>query len=228
MTIWTSGAAEAQQYGRQSAGLADVYLSIGVGLATYKSEAVQSNDTNVTSGYTLGFSGGPERELIFALTNESSTTSFTYANSTSTSSIATTFQDTLMAYRWGFIYLGLVFSQTQILASNLDTDYMDSLATGQGFAFGARVPVRKSAYIILDYLSSNTTVTKDVVQSSGTETTLGARSDVFLGGLIAITKSLLKARIGYRQRTFAMTVAGSSSTELQTMTWIGLDFNLFL
>lgn len=208
--------------------LPSLYLSTGIGLATYKSEAVESNDTNFTIGYSLGIRGGTENELSMSVSSESSSTNFKYAGSQAKSKIATTFQDTALSYHWGYIYFGLVFSHSEMTATNQDASYLDNIALATGFNGGTIIPVGKGSHIFIDFTQTSASATKDIVQGSTNAVKLGSRSDIFIGGIIKLTRSLLSTRIGYKQRTFAVSVSGKTFQEQQTMTWIGLDFNVFL
>ena len=203
------------------------YLDVGTGITTYKSEALESNDTSITIGYALGIYAGQDKELGFALNNETNTTDFTYANSTLKSKMATTFQDTIMRYRLGPIYFGPTFNQTTIESTNQDVQYLDLMASGLGGNAGLLLELRKDSKFFIDVLFSTASVTKEAIQTINT-VSIGSRTDLHMGGIIKISRSLLNMQIGYKHRTFGVTVSGTSYTETLSYTWIGLGMNTFL
>lgn len=205
----------------------DISLSFGIGLQTYKSLTVESTNTSSASGYKLLFRGGREQQLSMALEKETSSTSFTYRDSSLTSSISTIFQTSSFNYHLGPVYFGLAFAQAQILSSNLSADFLDGISLSQGFAFGLLLPIGKSTTIFFDALSLSPIATKDNVQGVNGAAAFGSRTDLFIGSVFKITKSFLNGRIGYKRRSFAITAAGATKNEEQTMTWIGIETNFF-
>ena len=112
-------------------------FDIGFGFTTYKSEAVKSNDTSNSTGYTLSLTGGSRDQMNMLLRTDGNSTNFSYAKVTTTSSIKTSTQDTILRYRLGSFYAGLVYSQMDFNIVKEGDDYLDGLAKGNGFNAGA-------------------------------------------------------------------------------------------
>jgi hypothetical protein len=199
-----------------------VFLELGGGLTTYKSKLVTSNDTSISTGYSLGLNGGADKNIGALLRNESNTTNFEYGVNGTTSQIQSNFQDFLLRYRLGFFYLGPVFSQTAFKVKRYGVAYLDTLGSGIGFNGGLMFIVARNSEIFLDYTSTSTSTVKDVVQSSTSKVGIGSRSEIYLGSKIPITRSVLNFFFGYKQRTYSISVSGQNSSELQTTTWVGL------
>ena len=205
-----------------------IYLNLGGGITTYKSLAVKSNDTSFTVGYKIGAYAGREKNIGFFVNNESNATNFVYAENETKSKIETSFQDAAILYRWGVLELGPVFSDQSVAMTRQDELYLDHIGSGIGAHVGLLVNVSRDTSFFLEFTQVTISELKETIQDiNTTPVTGGARSDIFLGGIIQITRSLLDMRIGYKQRTFVVTVGGESFEEVQTFTWIGLGLKGF-
>lgn len=203
-------------------------FNLGGGLTTYKSEVVQSNDTSFSFGYGLGVYGGRTNNFGMYFSNELNTTDFVYADSEQKSKIITSFQDTLIRYRWGPLYFGPAFTQMLMTTTRQDAEYLDFLATGIGFHTGLRIEFKRESIVFLEVLSANSSTTKEAIQDPlAVPVSVGTRTDIHMGGIIKLTRSLLDMQIGYKQRIYGVTVGGESFSETVTFTWIGLGFSLY-
>lgn len=199
-----------------------IYLDIGSGLSTYKSKLVTSNDTGFTTGYTLGMNGSQNNYVGAQLRNDSNTTNFEYGVNDTNSKIISNFQDFVLLFRLGFFYLGAVFSQSQIKVNRYDVDYLDLLGTGYGGNVGFSFLLGKRASIFLDVVTASSGQVKESIQGTEVPTGIGSRTDIFAGGSIQLTKSLLDFTIGIKQRSYSLSVADESFNELLSTTWLGL------
>ena len=204
------------------------FFNLGGGLTTYKSEVVKSNDTSFSFGYGLGVFGGRTNSFGMYFGNELNTTDFVYADSEQKSKVVTSFQDTLIRYRWGPFYIGPAFTQMLMTTTRQDVEYLDFLATGIGFHTGLRINFKRESVVFLEVLSASSSATKEAVQDpTSTPVSVGARTDIHMGGIIKLTKNLLDLQIGYKQRTYAITVGSESFLETVTFTWIGFGLNMY-
>ena len=55
------------------------------------------------------------------------------------------------------------------------------------------------------------------------EVTIGSRTDIDLGGGFAITKRSVVGLIGFKQRTYSLTVDGESYSEQMNTTYLGFS-----
>jgi hypothetical protein len=198
-----------------------LFFNSGLGLATYKSQIVESNDTNQTIGYALSLDDGEDWSMTFA--RELSKTGFTYADSDAKSSITLALEDTILSYHLGWVLLGLVFSHGDLTSTNQDVDQLNLMSLSQGAYLGFHGELAKSTEVFLDVIYTTATKTKDSVQPDTDQPKMGTRMDIFAGGKVNITKSMVKALLGYKRRTMDFTVASKSKKEEQTMTWVGLE-----
>ena len=202
------------------------YVDFGVGLSTYKSEAVESNDTSVAGGYTLGINAGRENTVEMLVSTETSTTNFSYASSEDKSKIDTNIQDVILRVRWGPVYIGPVFNQMQFVVSRRDVEYLDSMGAGNGLNTGTVFEVGKGNLVFVDVISATTLAVKEAVQdSTSAAVSYGPRTEVQFGGILKLTKRLLDMKISYKQRNYSVTVGDETFNEIQTFTWIGLGLN---
>ncbi|MCB9229534.1 MAG: hypothetical protein H6618_07980 [Deltaproteobacteria bacterium] len=208
--------------------LPSVRFDAGVGLMTYKSLAVASNDTSVTTGYRISAYAGTNKNIGFFIRQENNTTGFAYADSDLTSTVVTGFQDSALLYRWRFLSLGPVFVQRSMVITKRGEDYLDHLGTGIGGHVSLLFHINRDSRVFAEYTQASISSLKEVVQDSNVTTvTAGPRSDLFIGGMIQLTRSLLDLRIGYRQRTWSLSVDGESFNEVQTATWLGFGLRGF-
>ena len=223
-----------------------VSTKLALGLTTYKSKMLQSNDTGFTLGYGFGVSSGGEHGMSMNLEREQSTIAFQLNNG----SLALETQDVDLTYRWGPDYLGAIFANTSWYAksppdadanSYLDQDavaqdYLDVLATGYGARTGLIIPMarRNSLYLDVRYATSSKvqqtipeeTSTAGISGTSpalGRKVGLGARMSIDLGASLALTRDILSLIAGYRYRTYAVTIESNTFSELHTSTYIGLQ-----
>lgn len=187
--------------------------------STHKSEIAENNDTGSGFSYQLGGYAGKERNLGFFLRNETLSTTFELNSSTS----AQTWQDTIIRYRWGYLYLGPMFSTLSYTVNLAGTDTVDSVATGTGGNVGLLFPIGNVGSLTIDVVSVSMAKT---VNELTTTTAVGARQDIDLGASIDLTADLIDLVFGYRQQTFAVTTA-SSYSELVLSTYLGLQFSIY-
>lgn len=203
-----------------------VFLELGIGLTTYKSLVVESNDTANSQGYRLGINGGQEKNLSMFVNNESTSTNFIYAGSEEKSQIDTTFFDTVLRYYWGPFYFGAIFSQSSIVTLKQDVELTNATGSGMGGNLGLEFYINRNTLLFIDLLSVNTGDVIDSIQELETTTvSIGSRTEFFLGGSIRVLKDHFTLIIGYKYRSFSLTVGSDSYNELQTATWIGLGMN---
>ena len=204
------------------------FFNLGGGLTTYKSEVVKSNDTSFSFGYGLGVYGGRTNSFGMYFSNELNTTNFVYADSEQKSKVVTSFQDTLIRYRWGPFYIGPAFTQMLMKTTRQDDEFLDFLASGIGFHTGLRINFKRESVVFLEVLSASSSATKEAVQDpTATPVTASTRTDIHMGGIIKLTKSLVDMQIGYKQRVYGVSVGSESFSETVTFTWIGFGLNLF-
>lgn len=201
-------------------------FELGVGIATYKSKMVQSNDTSFSSGYKIGINAGLEKNLSVLIQSQSNTTNFEYADVETKSKVESTFQNTFIRYFWGPLYIGFGFDLSTLNVVLNDNEHMKSLSHGMGGTFGVIAPIGKNNMIYLDIASLSPTETMETVQIISSQTaSLGSRLDLELGGIINLSKDRFDLKIGYKQRTFAVTIGSETYSELQTMTMIAFTMN---
>lgn len=217
------------------------YLNMGGGYTVYKSEMVQSNDTSTTVFYGFGVYGGSNKSVGMAVQREQGTYTFALNGASITSMI----QDVHLRWRYGPVYLGAVLNTSQLEVSappdtngdgllDQDTDveeYMKVLNTGMGANVGAHMPIGRNAYVYVDVSSVTTSlVQQSYIENSETlangfterEIAIGPRTDIDLGGSIALTKNWLDLNFGFKQRTMGITVDSESFAETMTNTYLGL------
>lgn len=209
------------------------------GYSVYKSELVQSNDTSTTTSYGLGIWAGTQRNVGMALKRESST----FAFALNEAKLALDWQDTHVRYRFGPVYLGVMLSTSTWVVSappdadadgTLDPDadpedYLDFASSGYGLNAGTTVPIgkRSFAYVDLSYAAAGTVRQKAIEDAAGTltekEIELGPRTDIDIGGSIAVTKSVLDALVGFKQRSYNVSVDGTAYKEQLNTTYVGFS-----
>ncbi len=107
VTVFLAGVLGAKNlYANERSTFPVAYFDIEYGLfTTYKSSLIDFNDTGVTTAYSFGSFAGDDRIFGFSVRNE--TLSITFSPSSATAStIDTTWQDTGIKYRLGFMFLG--------------------------------------------------------------------------------------------------------------------------
>lgn len=214
---------ESTSYARS--GYPTFFIDINAGLLTYKSKFVNSNDTSISTQYNFGAYAGSQNQLGVIIKTSTNTTAFSLNSST----ITTTFQDSVFHYRWKMLYGGLILSQSTLAVSReADTDLaaleVDAIGTGYGFNAGLKLPIGRSSIVFFDASSISTSVIKEVNQE---DISLGSRTEINLGSIIPITKSMFNGQIGYTQRSYSITHSGTSYAEVQTMTWFGFSTAFF-
>lgn len=196
------------------------WFDVTYGLSsTYKSKMVLSNDTGSSITYSLGGYGGEANDLGFAIKKFSDSIAFELNDS----AIATSFQDSILKYRMAFFYVGVVFSQIEMIANKEGTDLVDSAGSGMGGNLGIILPIGRIGAFFLDVTSVTYSKTRNELTS---EVNTGARMDIDLGTSFDITRNLIDFLMGYRQRTLAITIDESYS-ELSMSTYLGLRFAFF-
>ncbi|MDD9950302.1 MAG: hypothetical protein OXT67_01930 [Zetaproteobacteria bacterium] len=200
---------------------------MGIGLTTHSSELLSSVATSNSTGYQLGFFGGREYEFEALIRNDTNTTAFAYANRDETSTLTTVFADNILRGYWGSMYLGVTFSTTDIVGELYQQAHLNMLSTGVGGNAGINYPFTKKNSFFLDITSVGASVTKDMVHVTAGETTtaMGNRMDISLGAASSLARGWLDFFIGYRQRTFSLSLDSTTSNETVTATLLGLNLH---
>ena len=187
--------------------------------STYKSKYVNMNDTGTDTMYSLGGNAGQDKNLGFMVRSDTQTTTFKINNS----KIASVWQDSILRYAIGPVYLGVNFSQISLLATQDGTKTIDAVGSGTGGNLGVNYDFEKSGLFYLDV----TTATLSAVRNSlDLKVKGGSRTDIDLGLGYHITKENFIFLLGYKQRTFTMS-ADTSYAEAMMTTYIGLRTALY-
>lgn len=196
-----------------------ISLVTSYGFTTFKSKLLEANDTGTALSYGIRGFAGKNSVIGFGVDLQSTSTSFEINNSSNSFS----WQDSVIRYRWTYVYLGPLFSTMNVTANNQGTDIIDMTASGIGGNFGFLVPLGPGGSLYLDY--SNVSYSKSV-NSLTTTASAGARSKIDIGSSISLTQSLVDLMFGYKQETLTIST-DSSYTETLLTTYIGVTFSLF-
>ena len=202
-------------YARDDNYVPTAFIKAGGGFSTYKSKMVDNNDTSTLIEYSIGAYAGTERDFGMILRRDQSTTPF----SLNSSSIAASWQDYIMRYRYGPVYLGVVLGSAEIDANKEgDAEFLKARGTGYGGNFGFMIPVGKYSMFNLDVLAVSDSTAVDLNKKS---ISIGQRMDYDMNASFDLTKSLFDFIVGYKYRTYSLSVDGTSYAELFTTTYIG-------
>lgn len=191
------------------------------GFATYKSKVVQSNDTSTLIEYGFGVFAGSDKSLGMFVRRDQNTTTFVL----NSSSITTVWQDVIVKYRWGPVYVGGILANNEMQVNNQgDANYLNELGSGYGVNAGLLIPIARVAYFGIDI--SDVSISK-AVDLNQKVVTMGSRLDIDINGSFAITKKILDFIVGYKYRTYSATVDGTAGAENLTATYLGLSGNFF-
>ncbi len=222
LLIWTD-IGLSSQIGRSGAA-ATFYLDTHFGLKSmYKSAAIAANNDSTTVRYAFGGYGGREKTMGYLLKTDTNTTSF-LINDTNKGSITTTWQDSIIRYRWGYMYLGIAYTTVTMTMTKETTEHLDLVGTGLGGNIGVIIPFGKSGLFYIDTISVAASTARNGSTTTPSATaTYGSRLDIDLGVTLDITSEVLDFAIGYMQRTIPLTVSSlsDSGTEQFFMTYIG-------
>lgn len=195
------------------------FLDTTFGLTTYKSKLINSNDTGTGLSYSIGGHAGESHEYGFLVRTDSNKTSFLLNES----SIATTWQDTILRYRMWAFYLGGVFSQIDLKVNDQGTDRLNVAASGYGGNVGFLIPINRIGAFYCDVVSVSVANFRNTLEE---EIKAGTRMDIDLGAHFDITRELLDLAVGYKQRTSTISVGGSN-VENYYVTYLGLRAALY-
>lgn len=219
------------------------FVNASGGYSVYKSEMVQSNDTSTTTSYGLGIWAGSQRNVGMMIKKETSAFAFALNDS----KLALDWLDTHIRYRFGPVYLGVVLATSTWLVSappdadgdgtldaNTDPeDFLDVATSGYGLNAGTVIPIGKSsnAYIDVTYAASSTVREKPITPTTGANAgtpvektiTMGPRMELDLGGSIALTKNVIDGLVGFKYRTYSLTVDGTAYKEQLNTTYVGIS-----
>lgn len=193
-----------------------VYLLADYGLGTYKSQLMESNDTNGIVTYGVGTSAGLMKPLTVEYKVETATTTFALEAST----IQMRWDTSTIKYRLWAFEVGVILGSVAAKANKAGTDLFDCAGNGYGQYFGIQIPVGKRSTIDI---KAAQVATSEVIDKKERSVAVGPRLDIEISSRIAITKKALDATIGYRRRANTLTSDGTAYSELQTATFIGFE-----
>lgn len=178
--------------------VAPMVVDLEYGRSTELSKAFESNDLGSSTRYSINAFAGKKGNLQFRLVNTTDTVSF----SLNESSVTANWQDTVLQYSWGWLYLNAMFSRLEIKASKASSEILDAAASGFGYGLGFQYAFGNSSMIYLDVLQVTPSETKNTLDS---DITIGARMEVDLATRIRLYKDWLDFTMGYRMRTTSYT-----------------------
>ena len=188
--------------------------------STYKSKYADMNDTGSDTMYSLGGNAGQERNLGFMVRTDTQDTTFKINDS----KIKTVWQDSVLRYSIGVFYLGVNFSQINLVASKAGTKTIDAAGSGTGGNLGINYDFDKNSGLF--YLDVTTATVATMRNSETLVVKGGSRTDIDLGLGYHITKESFVFLLGYKQRTFTLS-ADTSYAEAMMTTYIGLRTALY-
>lgn len=189
------------------------FLDTSFGLTTYKSKLVESNDTGTGLSYALGGYAGEDRKFGFLVKTDTSTTSFLL----NTSKVAVSWQDSILRYRLGPVYAGLLLTTIDLKVNNQGVDELDVSGSGTGGNLGFFYPIGRMGLFYFDASTVTLTNFRNVLAD---EVKGGTRLDLDMGAYFDLTRDFLDLAIGYRQRTTSFKVT-SSYDETFYVTYVG-------
>lgn len=195
------------------------FLDTTFGFTTFKSKLVDSNDTGTGLTYSLGGNAGVNRNYGFILRTDSSATTFALNES----KVTQVWQDTIIRYRLGYFYLGVLFDTLDFKVNSQGTELLDVAGSGMGGNAGFFVPIGRIGSFYLDATSVTLSTFRNVL---ATEVKGGSRMDIDLGANFDVTKQLLDFVVGYRQRTMSFTT-DQAYAEAYYITYLGFRFAVY-
>lgn len=196
-----------------------VYLDVRYGLSTIKSELLESNETSSSVGYGVGANAGAERNFGVKLWRESMSTKF-LLNETQ---FDATWQDLSFTYSWGWMALGgMVVSLDAAAKDAAGESIFTAVASGYGGIFSLDIPVQKGFFFTEARFATYSTITEKDEKTL----TIGPRMDISFGGKLPLTKRNLDMVFGYRQRTYPISLEGTSASEWVADTFLGFQWGL--
>ena len=198
-------------------------MQIGGGLSTYTSQLVSSVDTSTSSGVTFQTYSGSDGQMAAFVNQVNNTTSFQFTQGGTPSGSTTSFTDSGILFRFMWLLVGPVWSSLSAQINQEGTPHFNGTGVGTGFRGVLNIPISRGSHFFMSITQSSYGTFSESVQAENT-TSIGSRSDSFIGGRILLTKSLISMDMGYRQQSFALSLASTNASEVLTTTWIG--FNL--
>ena len=211
-------------------------IQVDIGTNTYESDAAESKES--ASGTTVSFSTAAGDNRLIGVNLRSAQNSVNFA--LNGSSMQTKWQDLMLSYRFGWIYpsIGATLSEVQIEKAN--AEYVDIYRASLGGGLAVRVPMWNKFVIYGDYrffekpsaprFADLTIGTGDAVPE-GTprklDATLGPRSEIDIGTNIDIAREFIDFVVGYRVKTYELTVEGENKNELQSGLYVGLKLGAY-
>ncbi len=193
-----------------------LHFSADGGTSTYKSELVESNDTATSIRYGMGLYAGADKLLGFGLRMDSQTTPFALNES----QIVSSWQETFLTYRWGYMHAGAIISLVNMSATQGETDLFDLTGNGYGATFGAFYPFSKDGSVRteINFVQINT-----IKETNQVDVSIGQRLDVDVGANFHLVKKRwLDLLVGYRMRTLSITLTETFAEQI-TSTYLGLS-----
>lgn len=205
--------AGAQEFDRR---LKTIYLGGDYGLSTYKSKLVESNDTGSITSYSIGANIGTDKSAAFVLRSDQSSIAFALNES----KIESSWRDTIIRYRWGYVYFGAIIGQTTWDVKRTAEDLFAGTGSGYGGNFGLLLPLGNRNLFTIDIAS---VTASSFVEKNEKDVKMGARTDISMWSNIGLTRDAIDLLVGYKQRSHSVSYDGTSYAEVHTATFFGLQ-----
>ncbi len=191
------------------------YLEGSGSYVTYKSKLVASNDTTTGIRYGLGSSAGVDRSLGMFYSKETVSTPFELTTST----ILANESHIFIYYLWYYFRFGISFDNYATDVKKDGEEYLQIRADGYGGNFSFLLPVSKKTIFLMQTNFFTPGAAVDILQNT---VTLGPIMDVDIGAVMDLTKDLLDFTVGFRYKTFSISVDGTSNAELISAPYMGM------
>ncbi len=185
------------------------------GLSTTKSKLVGTNDTGSSVSYGVGGFAGGDKQIEYGVGFETDATSFKL----NTSKVSYDWQDTRLAYHYGWAYAGVIFSRLNTKLNKEGTELADASGSGYGGSVGILTDVGRSGLLRIDVSQVNIAQMKNADEAKVSVT----RLDIDIGASVLLYKKWLLLDFGYKMRNLGVKV-DASAADAETMTYVGLRF----
>jgi len=192
-----------------------VYLEAEGSFSTHKSNTLNGTDFATGSGLEAGVWTGKDKNLGMAVRQSQFQTHFTQVDAGADES----WTDFLLRYRLLWFYPTAVIGSCNLGIEKNGQKIVDLLCTTLGASLGIRVPVGQ--YVIVEFtpLVAKPVSVKDRLAR---DTTVDLRSDYSLGVSLRPKLPWLDINVGFRYRTYNLTIAGDNTREVYAGPYLGL------
>ena len=196
------------------------FLRADMGWNTYDSKTVESKETRSSTTFMAGAFAGERRNVGMVFSSNENNVPY----SLNDSRVNAAFRDVKLKARFGWVYPTIAASLTEMRVERSGATLANLYSSGVGAGAGVELPLHDRIVVYGEGMMFRPSVVKDRTDNN---VDLGQRNEFDVGASVDLTDKILDLMVGYRVRSYSLSLNGTEQDELTSGAYAGLRLGLY-